>query len=332
MRKLALAVISALALTATGLTAVKAQSQTSTPPQTWPTRAVRLIVPYAAGGNVDVAARILAEKLQQELGQPFVIENKPGAGGLLGSETVAKAEPDGYTLLIGANGPILFAPEMGARRAYEWRRDFIPVSTVTLTPLVLQVHPDLPAKTFAEFLNLVRTRQPPLTMASPGPGTTNHLLSELMQSKLGAKWMTVQYRGNAPATNDLVGGHVQFNLDQISVALPFLKDNRTRALAVTGSTRLADLPDVPTFTELGYPAFDGQTFTGLMAPAKTPDAVIALLHQAVIKVLNDPSVKSRYLALGAQSAPMTQDEFRAYLEKEDQTWIPLIRSLNIRSE
>ncbi|QCI66846.1 Bug family tripartite tricarboxylate transporter substrate binding protein [Phreatobacter stygius] len=326
MRKLALAVISAVALAGIGLTAAKAQAPA------WPNRAVRLIVPYAAGGNVDVAARILAEKLQQELGQPFVIENKPGAGGLLGSETVAKADPDGYTLLIGANGPILFAPEMGTRRAYEWRRDFIPISTLTLTPLALQIHPDLPAKTLAEFLALVRTRQPPLTMASPGPGTTNHLLSELMQSKLGVKWMTVQYRGNAPATNDLVGGHVQFNLDQISVALPFLKDNRTRALAVTGPARLAELPDVPTFTELGYPEFDGQTFTGLMAPARTPEPIIARLHQAVIKVLNDPAVKSRFNALGAQSAPMTQDQFRAYLEKEDQTWIPLIRSLNIRSE
>ncbi|CEJ14365.1 Tripartite tricarboxylate transporter family receptor [bacterium YEK0313] len=317
---------------ATGLAPGPAAAQASAPSQAWPNRAVRLIVPYAAGGNVDVAARILAEKLQQELGQPFVIENKPGAGGLIGSETVARAEPDGYTLLIGANGPILFAPEMGTRRAYEWRRDFIPVSTVTLTPLVLQVHPDLPAKSMAEFLALARTRQPPLTMASPGPGTTNHLMSELMQSKLGVTWMTVQYRGNAPATNDLVGGHVQFNLDQLSVALPFLKDNRTRALAVTGPQRLAELPDVPTFTELGYGEIDGQTFTGLMAPAATPEPVIRRLHETVIRILNDAQVKARFAELGAQSAPMGRDAFRAYLEREDQTWIPLIRRLDIRSQ
>ncbi|MCZ0735217.1 Bug family tripartite tricarboxylate transporter substrate binding protein [Phreatobacter sp. AB_2022a] len=317
---------------ATGLAPGPAAAQAAAPSQAWPNRAVRLIVPYAAGGNVDVAARILAEKLQQELGQPFVIENKPGAGGLIGSETVARAEPDGYTLLIGANGPILFAPEMGTRRAYEWRRDFIPVSTVTLTPLVLQVHPDLPAKSMAEFLALARTRQPPLTMASPGPGTTNHLMSELMQSKLGVTWMTVQYRGNAPATNDLVGGHVQFNLDQLSVALPFLKDNRTRALAVTGPQRLAELPDVPTFTELGYGEIDGQTFTGLMAPAATPEPVIRRLHETVIRILNDAQVKARFAELGAQSAPMSRDAFRAYLEREDQTWIPLIRRLDIRSQ
>jgi tripartite-type tricarboxylate transporter receptor subunit TctC len=329
MRRLALSLLSAVAL-ATGLLIGPAEAQG--PATDWPSRAVRLIVPYAAGGNVDVAARILAEKLQQELGQPFVIENKPGAGGLLGSDTVAKADPDGYTLLVGANGPILFAPEMGPRRSYEWRRDFVPISTVTLTPLVLQVHPSVPAKTFADFLALARTRQPPLTMASPGPGTTNHLLSELMQSKLGAKWMTVQYRGNAPATNDLVGGHVQFNLDQISVALPYIRDGRTRALAVTGTARLAELPDVPTFTELGYAELDGQTFTGLMAPARTPEAVVLRLHEAVVRILNDPGVKARYAELGAQSAPMTREQFRAYLEKEDQTWIPLIRGLNIRSE
>jgi tripartite-type tricarboxylate transporter receptor subunit TctC len=322
MRKAILAALAALAVSLPG--AAEAQ--------TWPTRSVRLVVPYAAGGNVDVAARILAEKLQQELGQPFIIENKPGAGGLIGSELVAKAEPDGYTLLLGANGPILFAPEMGPRRAYEWRRDFIPVTAVTLTPLVLQVHPGVPAATLKEFLELARTRQPPITMASPGPGTTNHLISELMQSKLGFRWMTVQYRGNAPATNDLVGGHVQFNLDQVSVALPFIRDGRTRALAITGSARLPELPDVPTFTELGYPDFDGQTFTGLMAPAKTPEAIIARLHEATVKVLADPTVKARFVSLGAQSAPMSREAFLAYLEKEDTTWIPVIRALGIKSE
>ncbi|QCK84508.1 tripartite tricarboxylate transporter substrate binding protein [Phreatobacter aquaticus] len=322
MKKIILALAAALA------TALSIPAEA----QTWPNRAVRLVVPYAAGGNVDVAARILAEKLQQELGQPFIVENKPGAGGLLGSEMVARAEPDGYTLLIGANGPILFAPEMGARRAYEWRRDFIAVTTVTLTPLVLQVHPGVQAQTLKDFFELARRSQPPLTMASPGPGTTNHLMSELIQSKLGIKWVTVQYRGNAPATNDLIGGHVQFNLDQVSVALPFIRDGKSRALAITGPARLADLPNVPTFTELGFPEIDGQTFTGLMAPANTPEPVIARLHAATIKVLEDPAVKARFASLGALSAPISREAFRAYLEREDQTWIPIIRALGIKSE
>lgn len=299
--------------------------------QEWPARTVRLVVPYPPGGNVDVAARILAERLQQELGQPFIIENRAGAGGLIGAEAVAKAEPDGYTILIGANGPILFAPEMSARRAYEWRRDFIPVTTVTLTPLVLQVRANLPADTFDKFLALARTPQAPLKMASPGPGTTNHLISEVMQAKLSVNWTTVQYRGNAPATNDVIAGHMDFNLDQLSVALPFLKDGRTRALAITGAQRSPDLPNVPTFTELGYAEFDGQTFTGLMLPARTPEAIVARLHAAAVKVLGDPGVQARLRAIGTMAAPMSRADFQQYLEKEDTTWLPVIKRLEIRS-
>lgn len=299
--------------------------------QDWPARTVRLVVPYPPGGNVDVAARILGERLQQELGQPFIIENRAGAGGLIGAESVAKAEPDGYTILIGANGPILFAPEMSTRRAYEWRRDFIPVTTVTLTPLVLQVRANLPADTLAKFLALARTPQAPLKMASPGPGTTNHLISEVMQARLGISWTTVQYRGNAPATNDVIAGHMDFNLDQLSVALPFLKDGRTRALAITGAQRSPDLPDVPTFTELGYAEFDGQTFTGLMLPARTPEAIVARLHAAAVKVLGEPGVQARLRAIGTMAAPMTRADFQQYLEKEDRTWLPVIKRLNIRS-
>lgn len=299
--------------------------------QEWPARTVRLVVPYPPGGNVDVAARILAERLQQELRQTFIVENRAGAGGLLGAEAVAKAEPDGYTVLVGANGPILFAPEMASRRAYEWRRDFIPVTAVTLTPLVLQARPTLSATTFEQFLALARGSRQPLRMASPGPGTTNHLISEVMQAKLGVTWTTVQYRGNAPATSDVIAGHMDFNLDQLSVAMPFLSDGRTRALAITGSRRAQDLPDVPTFLELGYPEFDGQTFTGLMLPARTPEAIVDRLHAAAVKVLSEPAVRERLRALGAVAAPMSRAEFTSYLEKEDATWLPVIKRLEIRS-
>ena len=299
--------------------------------QAWPERTVKLVVPYPAGGNVDSAGRIIADKLAEKLGQPFMIENRAGAGGLIGGEAVAKADPDGYTLFLGANGPILFAPELAARRAYEWRRDFVPISAVSMTPLVLQVHPSVPAKTFAEFIELARSKPGTLQMASPGMGTTNHLLSELLQDRLGVKWVTVQYRGNAPATNDLIGGHVQFNLDQVSVALPFIQAGQTRALAVTGTKRAPTLPDVPTFAEAGLPGLDAQTFTGLLAPANTPPEITAKLHAALVEVLGDPSVKAKFEALGADVAPMGTEEFRAYLEKEDQTWIPLIRRLGLKA-
>src|SRR5262249_46487090 len=154
--------------------------------------------------------------------------------------------------LLGANGPILFAPEMANRRAYEWRRDFVPITMVSLTPIVLQVHPSVKATTVKELFDMARAEPGKLTMSSPGPGTTNHLLSELLQQKLDLKWVTVQYKGNAPATNDLVAGHVQFNFDQTSVALPFIEAGQTRAIAVTGAKRVQWLPNVPSFAEAGF--------------------------------------------------------------------------------
>lgn len=298
--------------------------------QGWPERAVRLVVPYPPGGNVDTAARIIADKLQGKLGQPMVVENKAGAGGLIGAEFVAKAAPDGYTLLVGANGPILFAPEITGKHSYAWSKDFAPISTISLTPLVLQVHPLVPAKTLAEFFDLAKRET--LNMASPGPGTTNHLLSELLQSVAGVTWTTVHYRGNAPATNDLIAGHVQFNFDQISVALPFVKDGKTRALAVTGTKRAHWLPDVPTFAELGSKDVVGQTFTALLAPAGTPAPVIAKLSAAMSEILKDKDVIEKFDATGAEAVAMSPEELRQYLAAEDATWMPIVRKANIKAE
>jgi tripartite-type tricarboxylate transporter receptor subunit TctC len=300
--------------------------------QQWPTRNVKLIVPYPAGGNVDSAARILADKLQERLGQPFIVENKAGAGGMIAGEAFAKSPNDGYTLFVGANGPVLFAPEINKRDAYNWKRDFLPISTISMTPLVLEVHPSVQAKTLQEFLELARREPGKLTMASPGPGTTNHLLSELAQSTLGLQWVTVHYRGNAPATNDLLGGQVQFAFDQISVGLPHIKAGLFRALAVTSAHRLASLPDVPTFAELGYKDFDAQTFTGLFAPAGTPAAIVDKLHAALVAILKDPGVTDKFDKLGAEAVAMTPAEFTAYLEREDAKWIPVVRKANIRAD
>ena len=300
--------------------------------QTWPERSVRLIVPYPPGGNVDGAARIIANKLQEKLGQPFVIENRAGAGGLIGAEYVAKSPADGYTLLVGANGPILFAPEITGKHAYEWSRDFAAVSTISLTPLVLQVHPSVPAKTLAEFFDLARREPGKLNMASPGPGTTNHLLSELVQATANVSWTTVHYKGNAPATNDLIAGHVQFNFDQISVALPFIKDGRTRPLAVTGTERAHWIPDVPTFAELGYKEIIGETFTALMAPAGTPPEIITKLNAALAAILREPDVIEKFDLIGARAVAMSPKELRKYLASEDATWMPIVRKANIKAE
>jgi tripartite-type tricarboxylate transporter receptor subunit TctC len=297
----------------------------------WPTRNVRLIVPYPPGGNVDSAARIVADKLQERLGYAFVVENKAGAGGLIAGEAFARSRNDGHTLFIGANGPVLFAPEINKRDAYNWKRDFLAITTISMTPLVLEVHPSVQVRTVREFIDLVRREPDKLTMASPGAGTTNHLLGELAQSSLGLQWLTVHYRGNAPATNDLIGGQVQFGFDQISVALPYIKSGMIRALAVTSAHRVASLPDVPTFSELGYGDFDAQTFTGLFAPAGTPSAIVESLHDAMAAILKDPAVAEKFNKLGAEAVVMTSGEFTAYLEREDAKWIPVVRKANIKA-
>lgn len=298
----------------------------------WPARSVHLIVPYPRGGNVDSAARILAEQLQQRLGQRFVVDNKPGYGGLVAGEAVAKSAHDGYTLLVGANGPVLFAPEINKRDAYQWKRDFVPITTISMTPLVLEVHPSIPARTVKAFFTLARQQPGKMTMASPGAGTTNHLLGELAQSTLGLKWTTVHYRGNAPAINDLVAGHVQFAFDQISVSLPYIRSGALRALAVTSTHRISLLPDVPTFAELGYADFDAQTFTGLFAPAGTPTSVVERLSDTTRAILKDPAVMAKFQRLGAEATAMTPGEFAAYLDRLDAKWLPVVRGTAIRAD
>ena len=293
----------------------------------WPSKQLRLVVPFPPGGNVDVAARIVAERLQPLLGQPAIIENKPGAGGLIAGEFVAKSDPDGHTLFVGANGPVLFAPIMAGRRAYEWRNDFAPISTLTVTPIILQVKPALPAKDMKELVDLARSQPGKLNMAAPGAGSTNHLMSELMQSLSGLSLTTIQYKGNAPPTNDLVAGHVDFNFDQISVALPFVQNGKTRALAITGAARHKSLPDVPTFSEAGFGNIDGLTFTALLAPAKTPSAAIERLNGALRTILAEDTVRAKFEQIGSQALHMTPGEFRQYLEKEDARWLPVVKKL-----
>jgi tripartite-type tricarboxylate transporter receptor subunit TctC len=300
--------------------------------QDWPTKPVRLVVPYPPGGNVDIAARTVAEELQKALGQPIVVENRAGAGGMIAAEYVAKSAPDGYTLFVAANGPLLFAPTIFGRPAYHWQKDFLPISTITLTPLVLQVHPSVPAKTVSELLELVRQKPSSMTLASPGAGTTNHLLSEQMQGITGVRWTTIHYKGNAPATNDLLGGQVQFSFDQVSVAQKFVKEGRLRALAVVAQQRLPWLPDVPTLDEQGVKGMDGQTFTGVLAPAGTPAAVVNRVSEALRRILQEPAIVQKFFAIGSEAKGMTPDAFAAYLKREEATWIPIIKAANIKAD
>ena len=298
----------------------------------WPENPIHLVVPYPPGGNVDSAARIISDRLQVLLKQPVIVENKPGAGGLIAGEYVARSAPDGYTYFMGANGPILFSPTIFRRPAYDWKKDFVPIGSVSFTPLVLQVHPSTPYKTFGELIAEGKRPDNRLTMASPGAGTTNHLLSEYLQRETGAKWLTVHYKGNAPATTDLLAGQVNFDLDQVSVALPFIQSGKTRPLAVTSPKRLPQLPDVPTLQELGFKGFEAETFTGILAPAGVPKEIVQKFSDALRKVLAEQGVRDKFAAIGAEARGDTPEQFRQFLAVEDARWIPVIKQSNISSE
>jgi len=300
--------------------------------QEWPSKPVHLVVPYPPGGNVDSAARIVADQLQQKLGQPVIVENKAGAGGMLAGDMVARSEPDGYTLFLAANGPLLYSPTIFNRPMYHWRKDFVPISMVSLTPLILEVNPSVPVKTAPELIAMAKAKPDALAMASPGAGTTNHLMSEMLQKVTGAKWLTVHYKGNAPALNDLLGGQVQFAFDQVSVAQPFVKEGRLRALAVVAPKRVPWLPDVPTLEEQGIKGVEGQTFTGLLAPANTPKAVIDKLGMAMKQVLENETVVKKFYAAGAEAHWSSPQDFTEYLQKEESTWLPIIKAANIKAE
>lgn len=300
--------------------------------QAWPSKPVKLVIPYPPGGNVDTAARIVSPGMQEFLGQPVIIENKAGAGGMIAGEFVAKSAPDGYTLFFTANSPLLHAPIIFNRPAYQWDKDFAPISMVSYTPIVLQVNPGVAAKSLRELLDLAKRQPGKLTMATPSAGTTNHLLSELLQGVAGVSFLTVHYKGNAPATTALLAGEVQMNFDQVSVALPHIKQGRLLPLAVATTARVASLPDVPTFAEAGLAGVDGGTFTGIVAPASTPKDVIARLHAAIVKALADKSVVEKFVTLGAEARPNTPEQFQAYLANEYGKWTPIIKKAGISAK
>lgn len=297
----------------------------------YPNRPIRLVAPFAPGGGVDIAARIVAEKLQPILGQPVVVENRGGAGAMIGSDVVAKAAPDGYTLLLTSNS-LVNSPVLFGRAPYDWRKDFAFITTILTQPMALVVHPSVPAKDIAEFVALARRDGAKLSMATASAGTVNHLAGELMMRRIDARWEVVHYKGAAPANADLLAGTVQFQFDQIASTLPLVRTNRLRPLAVTTLTRSPLLPDVPTLDEAGLKGFEAVTLFGLIAPAGTPTDVIAKLGAAMQKVLSDPTVIERFTTLGAQAEFSTPEGLRAALTKQADTWGPLIKEANIKLE
>jgi len=298
--------------------------------QNYPVKPVRLIVPFAAGGNVDITARQIAPGLSELLGQNFIVDNRVGAGGVIGAEAVAKAAPDGYTLMMGSNSTVSVAPSLYPKLAYHPVRDFAPVSLVATTPFVLVVHPSVPVKSVKELIALAKTKSGRLAMASGGTGSSNHLVGELFQSLTGAKFTHVPYKGAGPAGVDLMAGQVDLLFDQLSSSVGPLKSGRIRALAVTSAARTAVFPDIPTMKEAGVADFEVTNITGVLAPAGTSAEIIGRLNAAILKVLGSASVKERFAGLALEPAPSTPEQFSVYIKEDIARWTKVVKDASIK--
>jgi len=298
--------------------------------QNYPVKPVRLIVPFAAGGNVDITARQIAPGLSELLGQNFIVDNRVGAGGVIGAEAVAKAAPDGYTLMMGSNSTVSVAPSLYPKLAYHPVRDFAPVSLVATTPFVLVVHPSVPVKSVKELIALAKTKSGRLAMASGGTGSSNHLVGELFQALTGAKFTHVPYKGAGPAGVDLMAGQVDLLFDQLSSSVGPLKSGRIRALAVTSAARTAVFPDIPTMKEAGVADFEVTNITGVLAPAGTSAEIIGRLNAAILKVLGSASVKERFAGLALEPAPSTPEQFSVYIKEDFARWTKVVKDASIK--
>jgi tripartite-type tricarboxylate transporter receptor subunit TctC len=300
--------------------------------QTYPTRPIRMIVPFAPGGNVDINARAVAPALGQLLGQQIIVDNRAGASGVIGTDAVAKSPPDGYTLLMASSSIMTNGPALYPKLPYDIVRDFAPVGRVAVVPLVIIVHPSLPVKNTKELIAIAKAQGGKLVFASSGVSTTNHLITELLMIRTGARMTLVPYKGSAPALIDLVAGHVYGHVDQISSALPYIKAGRIRAIAVTTAKRAVALPEVPTLAESGVPGFDASTVTGVLAPAKTPRDIVQKLNAALGQVLAQPAVKERFATLGAEVQPSTSDELAAWIRDDLSVWVNVVKQAGIKLE
>jgi tripartite-type tricarboxylate transporter receptor subunit TctC len=300
--------------------------------QSYPSKPVRILVPYAPGGPYDDIARVIAQNLGELWGQAVVVDNRGGAGGMIGAEAVAKSSPDGYTLLLGNSGPMTINPTLQPKMLYDAQKDFAPVTMVLSGQMVLVVHPSLPVKNVRELVRLAKAKPGQLNYASAGVGNLQHLGMELLQSLAGIKLNHVPYKGAAPAFIDLIAGQVDLMFANIVGALPHLKSGRVRALAVSSAKRAAVLPEVPSVAESGYPTFDATTWTGIFAPAATPKEIIAKLHGDIIKVLQRQSVRDRFAAQGSEVVAETPEQLAAFMRKETALFAKVIRSANIRAE
>jgi tripartite-type tricarboxylate transporter receptor subunit TctC len=297
--------------------------------QTWPSRAVTVIVPFSAGTTGDLVARGLVDYLTTALGQPFVVDNRSGAGGNVGGAAVAKATPDGYTLLLATTGPAANNKLLYKNMPYDPQRDFAPIVLMGKSPVIITAKNSLPAKTLKELVDYAKANPDKVTAGYPGNGTFGHITGELLQQRAGMKFVQVQYRGSPAIIGDLLGEHIDIAMDSMAPYVANVQSKTLRALAIAGASRWPLLPDVPTVAESGFPGFEAAVWYAFIAPKGTPPEIIAKLNEAANAYLKTKTATDLYLNLGIQAAGGTSDELKNFVDSELEKWAPIIKAANI---
>ena len=300
--------------------------------QSYPEHAIKMIVPYPVGGSVDVLGRAVADKLQAALGQPVVADNRVGATGTIAHQMVATAAPDGYTIAVSGTSPLVLAPHQYKSLPYDPRKDFVYLACAGTTPFVLDVNPALPVKTVGELVAYAKANPGKLNFGSAGLGNSAHLSAELFKQVTGIDMVHVPYKGNSLAMTDLIGGQIQVLFDPVQTSLPQIRAGKVRPLAITSKTRFADLPDLPTVAESGFPSYEFVVWYAFIAPAATPAPVVAKLNAEINKVLREPEIKARFTALGANLTESTPAGCADFVRSELGLWGKMFGELGIRAE
>ena len=294
--------------------------------QDYPARPVRIVVPYAAGGGTDALARFLSHGLESRLGQPFIIENRPGQGTATGATFVARSAPDGYTLLAATSSTLAFNPSVYKKLAYDPLVDFSPISLIAAVPFVLVVNPSVPVNSLADLVRLAKARPGELSYGSGGMGAPHHIYMELLRSMTGIDIKHIPYRGGGPALNDVVAGHVPIMFGDVAQVTGLVREGRLKALGVTVSRRIETIPEVPTLIEAGLAGYDANSWQSMVAPANVPPRIVAAVNAALNGVLAEPATKERFAKLGMQPLSSTPADFGAYIRAEIQKWAPIIKA------
>ena len=298
--------------------------------QTYPTKPIRMVLPFPPGGTTDILGRVAAQKLTEALGQQVIPDNRPGASGNIGTEQVAKAPPDGYTLVTAPGSTLTIHPSLYAKLGFDPLKDFAPVTIIAAVPNLLVVHPSLPVRTVKELIALAKARPDQLNYASTGAGQSTHLSMELFKSMAGVKITHVPYKGSAPAVTDLIGGHVSLMFDNMPSALPHAKAGKLRGIAVSTLKRAAVTPELPTVAESGLPGFEVNVWFGVLAPAGTPRDIVQRLHGVLVKALQSPDVRERLSTQGAEPVGNTPEQFTAQMKADLVKWAKVVKAANIK--